>query len=285
MKKTVFVVAIILVFLTGLTILLYPYVSGYINNIRQSRVVASYHSGIETLSENDIAQQLDAAREYNIALQRKSNRFILSDEEMEEYLELLNPLGNGVMGTLAIDKINVNLPIYHGTNEGVLRVGAGHLEGTSLPVGGIGTHSVITGHRGLPSSILLTELDKMEVGDTFVLHVLSESLTYIVDQIIVVEPHEMDALAIEGDKDYCTLVTCTPYGINSHRMLVRGQRYIEDNEAVEEVTTTAQPQVQGDASSINSILVSAVIVAPVLVIVAVVFSIRVVKLHGRRRMR
>ena len=285
MKKIIFTVAIVLVFLAGLTILTYPYITGYINSVRQSRVVAQYYRGVETISAEEQGNQLDAARDYNRALARNGNRFILSEEEMEEYLRILDPLGTGVMGTLIIDKIDVNLPIYHGTNEGVLRVGAGHLEGTSLPVGGTGTHSVITGHRGLPTSILLTELDKMEIGDTFMIRVLSETLIYEVDQILVVEPHEMDALAIDREKDYCTLVTCTPYGINSHRMLVRGVREpgAQPQDEVEEDTTGRQATLQDEAGTVNSILVAALVFTPILIIVLIFFGIRVIRLHGRRR--
>ena len=284
MKKIFFTAVILLVFLAGLAILLYPYVTGYINSLRQSRVVSQYYSDLETLSEAEFTDLLSAAREYNEALRRKSGRYVLSEAELEEYLGLLNPFGNGIMGTLIIDKINVRLPIYHGTNEGVLRMGAGHLEGTSLPVGGTGTHTVITGHRGLPTALLLTELDKMMVGDTFVLNVMSEILTYEIDQIIVVEPHELEALAIDADKDYCTLVTCTPYGINSHRMLLRGVRVGNAQvQEQEEEDIVERLQVPDEANTVDSALVAGLVLIPPFIAVAVYFGISIRKLRGIRR--
>lgn len=282
MKKIVFTSIILLVFLAGLSILLYPYISNYIISIRQSRVVAQYYKDIETLDEEESTELFEAAREYNESLKRKSNRYILSDNEMEEYLNLLDPFGNGIMGTLIIDKIDVNLPIYHGTNEGVLRVGAGHLEGTSLPIGGPGTHTVITGHRGLPSAILLSDLDKMVPGDTFTLNILGDILTYEVDQILVVEPHEMDALAIENDKDYCTLVTCTPVGINSHRLLVRGFREVS-GETEETIETQEHLSVPEEAGEIDGKLVAGVILIPPLIVITIYLVISITKLRAKRR--
>ena len=283
MKRVVFTAGVLLVFIAGLSILLYPYVTGYINSQRQSRVVAQYHRDIETLSEEEFADLLDAAHEYNRTLRGKSGRYTLSEKEMEEYLSLLDPFGNGIIGTLTIDKINVNLPIYHGTNEGVLRMGAGHLEGTSLPVGGLGTHSVITGHRGLPTAILLTELDKMVIGDTFVLNILGAMLTYEVDQIIVVEPHEIDELAIDAEKDYCTLVTCTPYGINSHRMLVRGARVAGAPPQVQEEDMGDRLQVPDEANAVDAKLIAGLLLVPPFIVVAIYFGISIRRLRGLRR--
>ena len=284
MKKVIFSAAILLVFLAGLSILLYPYISSYINSLRQTRVVAQYYSDLETLNEEDFTKLLDEARAYNERLAGNHNRYTLSDDEMEEYLGLLNPFGNGIMGTLEIDKIGVLLPIYHGTNEGVLRIGAGHLEGTSLPVGGPGTHTVITGHRGLPSAMLLTELDKMEIGDIFTLHVLGDVLTYKVDQILVVEPDQMDALAIENGKDYCTLVTCTPYGVNSHRMLVRGSR-VDDTGAGENVTAEMQGHPDTGDGRVASVPAAGLLLIIPAILVAIYLIISIKKLHGRRRTR
>ncbi len=212
------------VFLLGLALLLYPTVSDCWNTFHASRAITRYTEQVAELDRERYAALWEAAREYNGRLAEKENRFLMSDEEREEYEGLLDVAGNGIMGYLEIPGIGCTLPIYHGTGEAVLQVGAGHLEGSSLPVGGAGTHCVLSGHRGLPSARLFTDLDRVAVGDRFSLRVLDETLCYEVDQILTVEPSDVDALAIEAGKDYCTLVTCTPYGINSHRLLVRGHR-------------------------------------------------------------
>jgi len=272
MKSKKFTVAIILIFFVGLIVLLYPTVADYFNAKSQSRVVAQYYHDIEALNMEDFTELFEQARAYNEELLKNRDRFRLKDAEIEEYMGMLNPFNNGVMGTLIINAIDVRLPIYHGTGEGVLQIGAGHFEGTSLPIGGIGTHSVITGHRGLPSSTLLTRLDRMAIGDTFMLNVLNDVLTYKIDQIIVVLPDEMDELSIVADKDYCTLITCTPYGVNSHRMLVRGER-----------TANALENIGAEAGLIDGILVAALMIAPVFIIVAVIFGIRVKKIYKRSK--
>jgi sortase A len=166
----------------------------------------------------------------------KADRWNLSEEEEQEYEQVLDPFGTGMMGHIEIPKIQVSLPIYHGTSDGVLQVGVGHLEGSSLPVGGEGTHAVLSGHRGLPSASLFTDLDKLEIGDHFIIQVLKETLTYEVDQIKVIEPEDLTKLTIEEGEDLCSLVTCTPYGINTHRLVVRGHRIPneEDGEAAAE---------------------------------------------------
>jgi len=276
MKKILFTVAIVLVFAVGLSVLLYPFVADYMNSRRQSRVVDQYYKDLDKLTEEDFTELFDAARIYNDSLRSRPNRLVLSDAEMEEYLGLMNPFGNGIMGTLIIDLIGVRLPIYHGTSEGVLQIGAGHLEGSSLPVGGSGTHTVITGHRGLPSSILLTKLDKLEKGDTFVIHILNETLTYRVDQILIVKPEDVSALDIIPDMDYCTLVTCTPYGINSHRLLVRGYRV--ENGAV----SNAKPDViLSEAEKIDTAPVVLVVSVPVLIILIAYQLFRFLRKHRR----
>ena len=278
MKKGLFTIGVILVFLIGLGVLLYPYIADYFNSVRQSRVVAQYYRDVRTLTEEDFSGLFTAAQKYNESLLNKTNRFVLSNEERTEYLSLLNPFGNSVIGTLVIDSINVQLPIYHGTGEEVLQIGAGHLEGSSLPVGGPGTHTVITGHRGLPSSTLLTELDKLKHGDTFALHVMNAVLTYEVDQILTVEPHEMDALSIQIGMDYCTLVTCTPYGINSHRMLVRGFRVAN---AALDVPEQESFTVPGEAGEVNNMLVAAMLISPVFICVVIILTIKIIKLRKK----
>ena len=215
---------LVLLLLAGVSLLLYPSLSDYWNSMHQTRAIASY---AETVSQLDTAQYDElwqAAQDYNRSLAQRETAFALTDEQKAEYESLLDVSGLGVMGYIEIPEIDCSLPIYHGTEESVLQVAVGHLEWSSLPVGGEGTHCVLSGHRGLPSAKLFTNLDKLAVGDTFLLRVLDEVLTYEVDQILIVEPEQVDALGIVPGEDYCTLVTCTPYGINTHRLLVRGRR-------------------------------------------------------------
>ena len=260
MKKRDFsTVILILVFLVGLSLLLYPSVSDYWNSFHQSRAIATYAEQVANIDNDIYAQLWEDARAYNQTLVGKENRFQITDEERETYESLLNVGGNGIIGYIEIAKIGCSLPIYHGTDEGVLQIAVGHIEGTSLPTGGESTHCVVSGHRGLPSARLFTDLDKLIPGDTFVLRVLDETLTYEVDQILIVEPQELDALAIEEGKDYCTLVTCTPYGINTHRLLVRGHRVANAEEAV-------QVRVTADAIQIEPVLVAPLVAVPMLLI-------------------
>ncbi|HPZ00252.1 MAG TPA: class C sortase [Clostridiales bacterium] len=224
MKKNWTVLLLAVVFLLGLCLLLYPSVSNYVNTLHSTRVISAYEEALSKMTPEDYSKELEAARAYNAALARKHNDMVLTDAERAEYTRLLDLAGMGVMGYIEIEKLNVSLPIYHGTAEEVLQEGVGHLEWSSLPVGGESTHAVISGHRGLPSAKLFTKLDKLAEGDTFVLHVLNETLTYEVDQILIVDPDDVSSLGIADGKDYVTLVTCTPYGINTHRLLVRGHR-------------------------------------------------------------
>ena len=267
MKKRDFsTVILILVFLVGLSLLLYPSVSDYWNSFHQSRAIATYAEQVANIDNDIYAQLWEDARAYNQTLVGKENRFQITDEERETYESLLNVGGNGIIGYIEIAKIGCSLPIYHGTDEGVLQIAVGHIEGTSLPTGGESTHCVVSGHRGLPSAKLFTDLDKLIPGDTFVLRVLDETMTYEVDQILIVEPHELDALQIEEGKDYCTLVTCTPYGINTHRLLVRGHRVANAEEAV-------QIRVTADAIQIEPVLVAPLVAAPMLLILLVVLLV------------
>ena len=215
--------ALILGLFMSVSVLLYPTFSNYVNARSQSNAVAKYFDREAGIEETEKQSVLQAAREYNEKLLAQSARFRFTKAEEEEYFKQLDT-GGGVMGILEIDKIDVSLPIYHGTEDGVLQVGIGHIQGTSLPVGGIGTHAFISGHRGVPSTKLLSDLDKMVEGDLFVLYVLGEMLTYQIDDIKTVLPYQDRSLDIDPEMDYCTLVTCTPYGINTHRLLVRGRR-------------------------------------------------------------
>ena len=219
MRNIKLIISMGFVFLIGLAILLYPTVSNMINTLRNAERIADYENFVSQIPDADYSEYFDAADEYNQLLANK-----LIGRGDESYNEILNLGASGMMGYLEIPKIKVRLPIYHGVDEKVLQIGVGHIEGTSLPVGGESTHSVLSGHRGLPSATLLTNLNRVVLGDEFYIYVLDEILAYRVDDIRVVLPSQVDSLAIEKGKDYVTLVTCTPYGINSHRLLVRGTR-------------------------------------------------------------
>lgn len=249
-------------FLIGLGIVLYPSVSDYINARHQTRAIAGYREAVEDLTEEDYARLRQEADDFNRELEEAGSILTLTDAQEEEYYSLLDPAGTGMMGYLEIESIDVYLPVYHGTEDTVLQVGAGHVEGSSLPVGGEGTHCVLSGHRGLPSSILLSELDQMEEGDVFLLHVLDETLAYEVDQIRIVLPDEVGDLAVLPGKDLCTLVTCTPYGVNTHRLLVRGHRV--------EYTEKTIEYGQADAEMIDPLVVASVLAVPVFVILLAV---------------
>jgi len=281
MKRVIIVIVFVLVFLIGLSVLLYPFVSDYVNSLSQSRVITDYYDKVAELSEVDYSDLLNAAREYNERLLANQHRFKMTDEELKEYHTMLNFTGTGVIGTLEIDIIKVKLPIYLGTDEGVLQVGIGHLEGTSLPIGGPSTHSVISGHRGLPSSTLLTNADRLEVGDIFVLKILNEVLTYQIDQIKIVLPENVDYLGIFKDEDYCTLVTCTPYGINSHRLLLRGTRIFP--ESVDEPQQAQGRHIlRADAKRVNALVGYVLCSVPVLLIVFIYNLVKSRKSKKRR---
>ena len=256
-KRTLSTILLIVGFLVGLSLLLYPTVSDYWNSMHQSRAITSYAEHVADIDDSLYESLWAGAQAYNASLLEKADRFTLSDEDLAEYEQMLAVPGTNVIGYIEIDKINCYLPIYHGTDDAVLQVGVGHLEGTSLPVGGASTHCVLSGHRGLPSAKLFTDLDQLEVGDTFVLYVLDETLTYEVDQIRIVEPTDLSDLAIEEGKDYCTLMTCTPYGINTHRLLVRGHR-------VENAASTLR--VPADAMQIEPMTVAPLVAVPILIL-------------------
>ncbi len=231
MKKHFVTIMLFLVLLAGLSLVLYPSFSDWWNSMHMSRVITDYVNLIDDLEEDEYAGLIEAAQEYNRSLTERENGYLLSPEQKVQYEQLLNIAGNGVMGYVEIPTIGVNLPIYHGTGDDVLQIAIGHLEWSSLPVGGENTHCVISGHRGLPSAKLFTHLDKVREGDIFILRILDEMLTYEVDQILIVEPREVESLMISQGEDLCTMFTCTPYGINTHRLLVRGHRVANEEEA------------------------------------------------------
>ena len=266
-KKGNFItVLLVLVLLTGLSLLLYPSVSDYWNSFHQTRAISSYAGEVANLNEAQYDRLWAAAEEYNKQLQKRGNVYSMSELEKEEYEKLLNVSGLGIMSYIESPSINCSLPIYHGTDEAVLQIAVGHLEWSSLPTGGESTHCVLSGHRGLPSARLFTDLDKLETGDVFMLRVLDEVLTYEVDQILIVEPQETQALQIVEGEDYCTLVTCTPYGVNTHRLLVRGHR-------IENLADSASVRVTADAVQNEPLLVAPVVAIPMLLILLIVLLI------------
>ena len=261
-KSVVSTVILILVFFLGLSLVLYPSVSDYWNSLHQSRAIATYAEEVSNLDTDRYEQLWAEAVDYNRTLRDRENAFLLSETQKTAYDSLLNVGGNGVMGYIEIPTIGVSLPVYHGTDEGVLQIAVGHIEWTSLPVGGESSHCVISGHRGLPSAKLFTNLDKLVVGDTFLFRVLDETLTYEVDQILIVEPQEVSALTIREGEDLCTLVTCTPYGINTHRLLVRGHR-------VENAETARTIRVTADAMQVEPLIVAPMVAAPMLAVLLI----------------
>lgn len=275
MKKRLPTIILIIVFLVGLSLLLYPTVSNWWNNNRVSHALDNYRETIEKMDSEDIEAKWRLAEKYNRQLvKREGAMFSLSDSETEEYNSLLDIGENRMMGYLEIPMIEVKLPIYHGLDDAILSIGIGHIPGSSLPTGGGSTHCVLSGHRGLPSAQLLTRLDEMVEGDIFLIHVLDQTLTYEVDQIRVVEPSRLSDLAIEKGKDYCTLVTCTPYGINTHRLLVRGHRI--DNLPEDRI-------VSSEALPIDKIIVASVIAAIILLILLNVLLLKTRKRKHRSK--
>lgn len=275
MKKHLSTLFVIILFLVGLSVLLYPTVSDYINTKNASRVIADYNATLADVSQEDLRKWFDEAIAYNRSLFETPSAFYLPDL-VAGYNETLDITGTGIMGYIDIDKIKVHLPIYHGVDDVILQVAVGHLPGTSLPVGGTNTHTVLSGHRGLPSSRLFTDLDDLEEGDIFTITVLNRVITYQIDQIKVVLPSETDDLQIVPGKDYCTLLTCTPYGINSHRMLVRGVRI--DNIETEEEHIVFVPN---EAMQIDPLIIIPIVAIPMLLVAFIVLII-VLKLRKLR---
>ena len=258
--KKLSTVLLIATFVAGLSLLLYPTVSNYWNTLHASRAVATYVDAVQNMGEDKRREMLQKAIDYNKSLTSDNQRLTISSARRQEYESILDVDGNGMIGYIEIPNVNITLPVYHGTNDDVLQIAVGHLDWTSLPVGGTSTHCVLSGHRGLPSAKLFTNLDQVKEGDTFVIRVLDEVLTYEVDQIRIVEPAAVDALMIENGKDYCTLVTCTPYGVNSHRLLVRGHRVENESESI---------RVTSEAIQIEPLIVAPAIAIPTLIIIFV----------------
>lgn len=263
MKNRIISILIGIFLVAGIGLLLYPTIGEYINYRKTSQAISMYNEVYQN-TEKDLRQNmLLEAEQYNSRLCGATDPFI-NTTSVPGYNNILDLTGTGIMGYIDIDKIGVELPIYHGVDNGVLQIGIGHLEGSSLPVGGENTHCVLSGHRGLPNAKLFTDLDEMKVGDTFTITVLDRVMTYEVDQIKIVLPDETDDLLIEQGKDYCTLVTCTPYGINTHRLLVRGVRVDGDIQKAPGIF------VSNEAFKVDTIIVSTVIAVPLFILVVVI---------------
>ena len=262
MKKRFITPLIIIALAAGLSLILYPTVSNWWNVYHQSRAIIDYSNEVESLSDEDYSSMIDSAAEYNKALLSKSRRFVLTGQELVEYKSLINISGGGSMGYIDIPRINVSIPIYHTASDDVLQFAAGHIPGTSLPVGGEGTHCAVSGHRGLPSARLFTDLDKLQLGDVFTVYVLKEELTYQIDRINTVLPSEVEALAIDPSEDRFTLITCTPYGVNTHRLLVSGTR-IEPEHGLYAVRFTSE------AIRIEPVMVAPFVAAPLLLVLLI----------------
>ena len=259
MKKRLSTAIFILVVLIGLSFLLYPTISDYINRLHQSKAIDEYVKNIAVLEKDEYDKLWKKAYAYNADTANRTNQFVQTNSQKKIYENQLNIIGTGMMGYIEIPSISCNLPIYHGTSNSVLQRAVGHIDWTSLPVGGKNTHSVLSGHRGLPSAKLFTNLSKVNTGDIFVIRVLNETLTYEVDQILTVEPEDTSALQIVKGEDLCTLVTCTPYGINTHRLLVRGHR-------IENLYESEAIRIKGDGIQIEPIIVAPLIAIPLLII-------------------
>ena len=264
LKKNRINLILIGIVLLGLGLIAYPGFADWWNSFHQSRAVASYAESVANLDASKYSEMLAGAEAYNADLAKTGVRWIMTDEQMAEYNRQLAVTDSGIMGYIDIPKIRVTLPIYHGTDETVLQIAIGHIAGTSLPVGGASTHCVVSGHRGLPSARLFTDIDKLVEGDTFTMTVLNRTVTYEVDQIRIVEPTDLSNLQIEEGKDYCTLVTCTPYGINTHRLLVRGHRVANAN---------GEANVIADALQIEPVYVAPAVAAPMLIILLILLFV------------
>lgn len=277
-KLTIFL--FILMIVVGLGIILYPLISNQLSKMNYQKVIDNYQNTVHQKKNSQNEQFINEARAYNHALTSTNIVDVFQNPKSEssnEYLSILNINNNGMMGYISIPKIDVRIPIYHGTSSDILQKGVGHLEGSSFPVGGENTHAILSAHRGLPSSRLFTDLDQLEEGDVFYIYILDQVFAYQVNQVLVTEPSETDALRIVDGKDYVTLVTCTPYAINTHRLLVRGER-IEYNS-----DTEAQVAVDKSLSTADIILYVSLFVAIVFIILAIVALIRYKKKKGKNR--
>lgn len=262
MKKNLTTILLIVIFTLGLCLLLYPSVSDWWNSLHQSRAIATYAEKVENMDDNEYEEFLQSARDFNELIRQKDGNKFLTDDEIEKYNDTLDITGTGIMAYIDIPEINVSLPVYHSVSDSVLQIAVGHIEWSSLPVGGENTHCVLSGHRGLPSAKLFTNLDKLSEGDVFMLHILNETITYQVDQILIVSPDNTDSLGIVDGEDLCSLITCTPYGVNSHRLIVRGHR-------IDNLPDAPTVNVGSEANQIAPLLIAPVVAAPILLLLLI----------------
>ena len=248
-------------FFIGLSVLLYPSISSYWNSRTQTEAIVNYELMLANYKPEDYSTIFEAADEYNRSLAALEKPFVDCKALSEAYADTLNVSGTGMMGYITVPKINQELPLYHGTSDAVLATACGHFEGSSLPVGGEGTHSVVSAHRGLPTAVLFTHLDRMEIGDTFYFTILDRKFTYEVDQIRIVEPHDTSLIQIEQGKDYCTLLTCTPYGINTQRLLVRGHQI--------DASQKQNIYIANEAYRIDTLIVMPIVALPILAVLMI----------------
>lgn len=260
MKGRKATIILLVSFFIGLSVLLYPAISSFWNSKTQTKAIFDYESMLAKINEEDNSEYFEAADVYNQALAALGDPFV-EYENLTDYWDLLNPTGNGMMGYISIPKISQELPFYHGTNNSVLSFAVGHFQSTSLPIGGESTHSVLSAHRGLPSATLFTHLDRMEIGDTFTLTILDRSFTYEVDQVRIVEPHDTSLIVIEEGKDYCTLLTCTPYGINTQRLLVRGHQV--------DMSQNRKLYIANEAYRVDTLIVTPIVALPIIFVLLI----------------
>ncbi len=275
MRKKLGNIILVLILFIGIGLLVYPTFSDWWNSFHQTRAIAGYTAQVANMDKEDFDRMWAEAEAFNQYLMQKPGRFMLTDEEIETYNSILDVTGTGIMGYIDIPSIKVSLPIYHGTDESILQIAIGHIQGTSFPIGGEGTHCAVSGHRGLPSAKLFTDIDQLQAGDKFLLQILDRTLTYEVDQIRIVLPQELQDLEIDPYQDFCTLITCTPYGVNTHRLLVRGHRVDNDN--------TDAARVTADAMRFEPVIVAPLVAAPILFILLVYLLISTSKWNRRRK--
>ena len=273
MRRRISNIILTVVLLVGIG--LYPTFSDWWNSFHQTRAIAGYTAQVANMNKEDFDRMWAEAEAFNEYLAQSSGRFSLTEEEKRTYNSILDVTGTGIMGYIDIPSIKVSLPIYHGTDESILQIAIGHIEGTSFPIGGEGTHSAVSGHRGLPSAKLFTDIDQLQAGDKFLLQILDRTLTYEVDQIRIVLPQELQDLQIDPYQDYCTLITCTPYGVNTHRLLVRGHRVDNDN--------TDATRITADAMRFEPIIVAPLVAAPILLILLIYLLISTSRWNRKRK--
>lgn len=263
-KQNLLTVVMTIGLIIGISLLLYPSVANYWNTYHAAKTIMGYTETVSKMDKSEYKRILDSAREYNSRLAETGMRWMMTDAERAEYEKELAVDESGILGFVSIPKFHIRCPIYHGTDEDVLQTAIGHLEASSLPVGGKSTHTLVSGHRGLPSARLFTDLDKVKEGDTWTITVLNETITYECDQIRIVMPDDLSDLRIEEGKDLCTLITCTPYGVNTHRLLVRGHRVPNANGSAD---------ITADAIQIEPVFIAPFLAGPILIILLIILLI------------